>query len=275
MLLERQQFRQSLRINLEPGSVAIERNNDLECSRYVIDGRDLPIEIYISDELRNAGLSFKKLKEFGIAELKRIRDEPFGETNIDPHVSENFAREQRAINRIRDDIQSLIGDPIAIKSSTPEGNRINMGGDLIDQYLFMRKLQIVSGETLTAEQKRVIEFLPVYGVVRVGNVGFLIMKLIKRGQEIKDEPVPVTPIGWGYGYPEFEPAFSAPEHKELIDVLRLNYFDGLMKWSYVCSALGRALGIRLHDLAGRNVLCSRNGASKKYTIIDQVRNEIH
>lgn len=259
------------------GNVSVERNNELGYTHYNVFKTDGPIDVYISDELRNFGLPFRKLKELAIAELDRVRNDPFGETSIDPHVYEDSFRAQRAVNRLEDELQALIGEPLAIKSSvSSQGENFYKREDLLDQYLFMRQLQLRAQEHLNDRQKATLEFLPVYGAIRVGNQEFLIMKYIKGANEIEDHALRFLTLGWmGSGDPYFEPGFSASEHRDFLEALGNDYVrHGCVRWRHISFALGEILGISINDLAGRNVLYYQDGKSKKYVIIDQLRNRV-
>lgn len=258
------------------GNVSVERNNELGYTRYNISKPDGPIDVYISDELRNFGLPFRKLKELAVAELDRVRNDPFGETSIDPHVSEDSFRAQRAVNRLEDKLQALIGKPLAIKSSVSSQGNFYKREDLLDQYLFMRQLQLRAQERLTNRQKATLEFLPVYGAIRVGNQEFLIMKYIEGANEIEDHTLRFLSHGWmGSGDPYFEPGFSASEHRDLLEALGNDYVGhGCVRWRHISFALSEILGISINDLAGRNVLYYQDGKSNKYVIIDQPKNRV-
>ena len=257
----------------EIGNVLVEHNDELRFTHYLVKdvrGSGNTTEIYISDELKGFDLSFKKLKEFAFIEFPRVTTDPFGETSIDPHVSESFARSQRAVNRLKDDVQNLISEPIAIKSSV--GIDRVLREDLIDQYLFMRQLQLTALERLTQKQKEIIEFLPVYAAIRLRDQDFLVMKKIDEAKEIKDQEVPYRSFGWpGAGDPDTELGFSASEHRILLEVLGIRCLSETALWQDVAFKLREILGIRSHDLAGRNVLEHQSREGKKYVVIDQTR----
>jgi hypothetical protein len=257
---------------LQLGGIACERNTELGLSAYTKE--DESITIYVSDELKHLGLRFRMLRELGIAEIQRVNNDPFGETSIDPHVSEPFARAQRSVNRLRDDIQNLVTLPIALKSSYQTANTVQHREDLLDQYLFMRRLQVQSQARLSPEQREVIEFLPVYGAVRIGDQDLLVMKRVKDAKEIEDRRVPFRSYGWpGSGDPDSELAFSSLQHVEFLEALGHDTSNmiGPVRWRTVTMRLSEMMGIPLHDLAGRNVLYTEAEEHRKYFIIDQVR----
>lgn len=251
--------------------VVYERNATLQYSHYTVKG-DIPVEVYISNEMRGLGLSFRNLKRLARAELSRVDSDPFGDTSIDPHLTEDFAQEQRAVNRLVDSVQELVGQPIAIKSAVAKPGSY-LREDLIDQYLFMRELQLRSQERLTEEQRTKIGFLPVYGAVRVGEKDFLFMKYIQGASEIQDQEIAYPNYGWmGSGDPDTEMAFSRAKHKDLLKVMDFEGpFKGSIRWRHVTRELGIMIGMRLHDLVGRNVLFYQEEGVRKYVVIDQVR----
>ncbi len=219
--------------------------------------------------MRNAGLSFKKLKEFATSEFSRLENDPFGKTSIDPHVSEDFTRSRRAVNHLSAAIQAVIRYPVAIKSSI-RGREAEQ--DLIEQYLFMRELQFAAEERFTQSQKEILECLPVYAAVKIGTREFLIMKRILDAHEIEDQLVPYLSLGWpGGDDPIHEEAFSASYHKDFLKALGLKSTSGYVKWRLIERELGQILGVQLYDILGRNVLYYQNGGRKKYFIIDQFR----
>lgn len=259
------------------GGVVVNRNENLRYSHYTVsDSITNLVEVYITDELRMAGLPFRELKRLAAIELKRIKDDPFGETSIDPHVSDADARAQRAVNRLRESIQEAVTFPIAVKSSV-ESERDTYYGkeDLIDQFLFMRELQFVSQERLSDEQKALLEFLPVYGAVKSNVREFLIMKRIVGATEIHDVVVPFQTYGWaGSGDPDSELALVTSEHEDLIEAIGFKLPPKLLRYRYITMAFNEVLGVYLHDLAGRNVLYYSENGNRKYAVIDQVRHRV-
>lgn len=255
----------------EFGNITVDRDTRLQFTHYKVADST---EIYISDELRVMGVSFKRLKDFATEELQRVTIGPFGDTNIDPHSEEKFARESRAINKLSCEIQAQLQVPVAIKSLIPEldeGLGAHLREDLVEQYLFMRNLQFVSQEKMNQRQKEVIEFLLVYGVIRCGNSEFLIMKRVVDAHEISDKLVPFRSCGWpGSGDPDSELAFEASEHPELMAVLFDEAISGLVLWRDIGQAFYQLLRIKLPELAGRNVMFNVENGRKKYHVIDQI-----
>lgn len=260
------------------GNIVFARNDELKYTHYTLHGNSAePLEIYIADELKMTGLPFKRLKRYAIRELRRIKSDSLGETNIDPHVSERFARSRRAVNCLRERIQGAINLPIAVKSSVESQKDSDLEKeDLIDQFLFMRELQFASQMRLSDKQKKVFGFLPVYGAIRADGQDFLIMKHIMGATEIQDREVPFITHGWaGGGDPYSEYAVAISEHKALLEAIGFDLPSaGSVRYRYITSELSSLLGMRLHDLAGRNVLYHSDGGKRKYVIIDQVRNEL-
>lgn len=263
------------------GGVEIERNNSLQFTNYtVIPGNTglTPVEIYISDELRMAGLSFRELRDIVRVELQRVIADPFGATSIDPHVDDSELRARRSVNRLAAEAQVLIGHPLAVKSvyeqqedNADDGISSSGREDLIAQYLFMRQLQLVAQRRLDERRRAKIEFLPVYGAVRVGEQQFLVMKYIKGAREIRDRVVPYrTQGGWpGNGEPISEMAFSGLEHPGFVQALGFSYPPEIVRWRDVGDLFEEMLGIHLHDLVGRNVLYYQHEGEMRYVVIDQ------
>lgn len=221
-------------------------------------------------------MSFRRLKEAALVELERLRRDPFGETSIDPHVLESEFQGRRAVNSLQEDIQSLVRLPVAIKSTFGPEKGYFRREDLVDQFIFMRELQFRARECLLEQQRETIEFLPVYGVIKTREQDFLIMKRIEGGTEIADCRVRFLSYGWpGSGDPDYEPAFYAKDHQDLLEAMGLrNTAVEPIRWRYITQHLGNQLGLRLHDLAGRNVLYYQEEDRQKYVVIDQVRDKI-
>lgn len=251
--------------------LSLERNSELGYSHYLVEGGSL--DMYVSDEIRQLGLPLRRLRDLAEVEFDRVTRDPFGRTNIDPHADEEFARNRRVISRLEEGIQAEIGLPIAIKSvvADEDGEK----EDLLDQYLYMRTLEVASGTRLTERQKAVIEFLPVYGAVRTRDQEFLIMKHVRGGTEIEDQTITTQSMGgWGSsGDSATEPAFSGKEHNDFLQAVlkRRRCPAKPVRWRHVAMELGETMGMPLRDLAGRNVLVFSEGDQRKYAIIDQVR----
>ncbi len=249
------------------GDVTIKRNDQLGYTHYKVGrGESVPpVEIYVSDEMRkHADVSFKRLKQLASEELERISADPYGETSIDPNVTDPEARNKRTINRVTDEVEAEIGFPVAIKIShaSPES--------LVGQYKLMRDLQ-KAAERRLSNLTQVVGFLPVYGAVKVGQKQFLIMEHVKEAKEIEDKVVTYAPHGWSTpSDPAKELAFSAKEHPELIAALNIEQDDPLVRWRSISGELGHILGKQLGDIAGRNVLHRQDEQGNRYFIIDQV-----
>lgn len=260
---------QKLNYKKELGNVVFERNNELNYTHFSVKHSLMDsTEIYISDEVINSGVALKKLKNFVATEIERVKRDPFGGTNIDPHVEIQKSIEYpRAINRFLGEICAVVGQPIAIKRS-------GLGEDMIDQYLFMRELHFAAEKSLTKEQKAIIEFLPVYGAVSLKDEDFLFMKYIKGAREIADTEIPFRSYGWpGSGDPYTELAFPIAKHRNLVRALGFSDSNKLLRWRDVAQTFKNNLGISLYDLAGRNVLEYQSAKARKYVIIDQVRGD--
>lgn len=258
------------------GGVVVERHNELNYTHYALTGSSAePIEIYLADELKMAGLPFRRLKEFVISELERVESDPFGETCIDPHVSNPEAQSKRAVNHLREGIQAAITLPVAVKTSFESQDDPDVRKeDLIDQFLYMRELQLVSQERLSNKQKTILEFLSVYGAVRVGSQEFLIMRYIAGATETEDIVVPYQTYGWpGSGDPDSEYALRASGHRDLLEAIGFKLPPEILRYRYIAGMLSGILGMPLYDLAGRNLLYYSEGESRKYVIIDQVRHK--
>jgi hypothetical protein len=247
------------------GNVTVRRNKQLGFTHYKVGGAEsgVPIQIYISDEMKNhPELSFKRLRQLASAEIERVMKDPYGETSIDSQVSDPALRNKRAVNRVSDGTEAEIGLPIAIKSSSRES--------LTAQYKVMRDLQKTAERRLGGLEP-IIEFLPVYGAIGIGDRQFLIMKYVKDAKEIEDKEIAFTSHGWmAAGEPDKELAFSANEHQALVNALDIEPAGSMVRWRTVAGEISDRLGKQLGDLAGRNVLTSSHMQGVRYTIIDQV-----
>lgn len=255
--------------NREIGNVVVERNSKLRCTHYMLKDRGEAVEIYISDELKEMGIGFKKIKELTVFEIERVNSDPFGTTNIDPRVQTSLVRGNPAINRLSFKTQTLLGLPVAIKSM-PLSTSIDE--NLIEQYLFMRQIQLRAEVVLEDNQKEILEFLPVYGVVKIGDQSFLLMKQVEGATEVEEIIVPFLSHGWmGSGDPYTESAISRTKYADLFEVLRMGCFDGLVRCRHIRENLQNMLGVKLGDIAGRNILFTKiEGGKRKYYILDQV-----
>jgi len=234
--------------------------------------RTVEFEMYLSDEARilMKKLGFKKIRKLFGREFEVITVDPFGNQSIDPAKNEDFAKKMRTVNTISQELENILGRPVAIKGT---GMGLQPGHpdreDLILQYRKMKELEIVSKGELSSEEKELLEFLPVFGVIRcpVSSADrdsvreyqeWLIMeRVVGGGSRIEDESLAVI------GRPYACLGFKVKDHPELAKVFgRVFSGDDYCRWEDVEDEL-RMKGIPVGDLAGRNVLWHLNPEGKK------------
>lgn len=257
------------------GKVTVTKHPEVESTQYSIEGSadDPSVEIYISDEARKWGLGFRQLRELALGEVGRIQSDPFGQTSIDPAKDEAEARRLRTVNHLSDSVQALISVPIAIKGNGFDSNAIDKE-NLLLQYTNMRYLEVSARQKLTPEQQAILSFAKVYGAFSIGTEEFLIMEHVKEAQRVRDYAIIVGK--------KLQLAFSSHDDKELVHVFpdlerKVGFFrTKYVLWRDITEKLSAILGVKLNDLAGRNVLKQLQPDGKwKYIIIDQKAENAH
>lgn len=243
----------------------------LECSHYDILGeKHRKMEMYWSNEIRD------KVKDIGFKRIRRYLDSDMGKissqrSSIDPGQDEHSVKLRLVGEAVG--LSKLLGMPIAIKRTgkgLAPGNKDRE--NLVEQYLFMRQLEIDSKKLLPSEVQKHFKFCPVYGVIRHPSgtdeqyYEWLIMEHIKntdyRAQWVFDiEQGKSRMLGFN------KAGFDAKEHPWLVESF------GLSKQKPTWHSLQMKLynmGLKVSDLAGRNVLWTQDFMGQKsYTVIDQ------
>src|SRR3990167_5843679 len=267
-------------IRLTETGLVVTYNQELDYYHY-LKGKDSSVnfDMYLSAEARKlmTQLGWKRIRDLFQIDIEYINNKPFGARSLDPTRELNEAQIRRSINKVSDELQKVIGIPIAIKGTGKivnpvyewEFNRVRE--DLIGQYLRMRQLQVEARTVLTDEQKRIIELLPVYGVIKYPietkekYQEWLIMKKVVDGKMVKDVPYVMAMPG---ARPEdsIKYGFDDDKYSELAGALGLRRHP---LWSDALRSL-RSQGLSISDLAGRNILEQMTpSGGKRYTIIDQ------
>lgn len=250
----------------------VTENKDLEFVHYVAgkEGR-IGFEMLLSTEAlslaRKAG--WKELRNIFEENISSFEHDPFGEQSIDPSKKESFAQTRRSVNSITQDLEKMIGLPLAIK-----GTGIGLSPrhpdreDLVSQYKLMRNLQLKSAQVFSDETKEVLEFAPVYGVIKYPvdrpekYQEWLIMKRYDNAQRVEDHKMR-GPVWHRHGL-QFA-GFDPREHPRFAIAAGSPYGD----WAELLLQL-KAKGLPVTDLSGRNVLYYPNSdGQNKYAIIDQ------
>lgn len=132
----------------------------------------------------------------------------------------------------------------------------------------MRFLQLQSQEVFSDEQKEILEFAPVYGVVKYPIEGskcfqeWLIMKRYDNAERVKTYKLQ-GPQWHRHGMPYL--GFDIHEHPRLQQAIDSAFGD----WNDLVSRL-ESRGLPVSDLSGRNILhYPGKSGQTNYAIIDQ------
>lgn len=260
-------------ISLTKDGVVVTEDQELEYTHYLTgEGAKADFEMYLSSEARVLvnHLGWKKVRSLFEQDTADITKEPFGQRSLDPTKDEYDSKIRRSVNSLSKQLEESLDLEVAVKGTgihLPPGDERRE--DLVKQYLRMRLLQIQSRTLLTEEQKEIIEFCPVYGVIRYNTEPpieyqeWLLMKKI-YGVGVEDVGYAMAVMG---PYPEVEPGFDHTKYPLLAKALRLREYP---TWSDAKSNLRRQ-GLAISDLSGRNILEWRRQDTGRsfYTIIDQ------
>lgn len=246
----------------------VTENPNLKYLHYVNgEGDKKNFEMYLSYEARELAhkLGWQKVRQLFEDNIGLITNDPFGERSIDPSRQEKEAQIRRSINPITDELEQILEVPIAIKGT---GIRLQPGHpdreDLRSQYTLMRYLQLKSQHVLTPEQKAVLEFTPVYGVIKYPVdrperfQEWLIMRRYDDAERVEDHKLFLPWLGQYLG-------FDREEHSRLAQAFSVNSgsWNDLL-WRF------RGSGLEVSDISGRNLLCFKtDDEQQRYAVIDQ------
>lgn len=245
-------------------------------------GRNVSFELLISNEASDL------LQESGKVETKhrlkqaihQIIEQPYGSRSIDPHHSRKKGKKGRSVNLLSAELERKLNLPLAIKGSAQFSPGHPGRENLINQFIYMRKLQ-KEWEQLPEYIRNILHICKVYAVIRHAvndkrkTQDWLIMERVPNAQSAED--------GGSIIEDRKEFGFVADQHPRLEEVInkeindpflkrkvRSPYTDNICyKWQTLKQALEKAK-LHLSDLSGRNVLyTSAVPSERQYIIIDQ------
>jgi hypothetical protein len=231
--------------NLELGYSLVEKEENGE------SGFELLVSEEILPKIRKIG--WKKVRGWFEEDIQAINEDFKNTKSVDAQNKTS----RRKVSLLSKRLEQVFGLPAVVKQNGKESNE-----NLVEQFVYARALQ-KKWALLPKNLKQVLEICPVYMAVKIkveaGNKYFLVMKKVQNAKQINDYPINLRQ----------ELTFNAQEHPTLAELFGIK--KGLIRWSSVGYFFEERFGIKLVDLAGRNVLYDSKTpkTQRSYTIIDQ------